>query len=195
MKPATLQTIINLSPISAFWICCLQATFLSAPWFQQDSSMGSHERGRAGAVLSWSVTTLAGSCPWSKGHLAPGTEPQPRDCFERCARARQEQENNGELKSIKARFLFFLLFQVMSGALLLLDCLYLVGSRGGCGTRTLWPPGRVSVSAFHTISLQLAWLQNQHSLFSLSVCFHWLQSAFFTVPSFSGLPVSTSKHQ
>lgn len=78
----------------------------------------------------------------------------------------------------------------------LLDCLFLVGSRGGCGTRTLWPPARASVTAFHTVPLQLAWLQTSTGcLFSLSVCFHWLQSAFLQFFPFLGSqlgPVNTN---
>lgn len=60
--------------------------------------------------------------------------------------------------------------------------------------RELWDEepvatSKASVAAFHTVPLQLAWLQNQHRLFVFSLCFslfHWLQSAFLQFFHFLG---------
>lgn len=199
------QKVRRLLLFQASLICCPSQHFVFVALWQYFSlllgssrtpCLGSHERGRAGAVLSQPATTLAGSCSWSKGHLAPGTEPQPSNCFEHCALTGKQWRTEKHQST--------LLFLPPSPSLVCCTGAFLV-----CLTVYFWQeaegvvgPGPCShQQGFQSLHLTLSlynWLDCRTStgcLFSLSVCFHYLQSAFLQFLPFLGsqlAPVNTN---
>lgn len=203
----TCQSIIKLSAYAGVWhFFAFWKLPCHPPAFSRTPFPGSSKRGRAGAILSYLANPLAAPplllwlTPLALGHTARAKP----SCFNRIRRQGSNGKRTENWKVAKhtpfSSSLSRLCLFYFSGVLLVCFPVYFSWESAGvqgCGTRTLGTSKGFGVAVSHEIPLQSPWLWNQHRLFAFppSVCFHWLEPAFFQFLPFLGCqltPVNTN---
>lgn len=150
--------------------------------------------------LPTSQTHRQPPCPCSDWHIPlSGTQWEPSGCFNSEHGQGKDRKRTENWKAAKDGPFFSLLIPFVSVVLefCLSACLFISAGKlrghravgpGLCGCQQVFH--RHCVSRSHFMTAMAA--EPAQTAFSPSICFQWLELAFFPVSSFSGMPVNTS---